>query len=99
MVPNLTVRALAIVGMAVLVTLGGCATQPTAQVAPQPQLMWYKTGATQQDFLRDRYSCTQEAQVLPQNPALLSSSYHLARSLALFTQCMNARGWEQRTVE
>jgi hypothetical protein len=94
-VPNRTVRALAVVGMAVLVMLGGCATQTT----PQPQLMWYKVGATQKDFLQDRYACTQEAQVLPQNSALLSSSYHLARSLALFTQCMNARGWEQRKVE
>lgn len=99
MVPNLTVCSLAIVGMAVLVTLGGCATETPAQVAPQPQLVWYKAGATQQDFLRDRYTCTQEAQVLPQNPTLLNSPYHLARSLALFSQCMNARGWVQRKVE
>lgn len=73
-----------------VVSLTGCATHP----AP----LWYKSGATQQDFKSDRYACLQESQQ-QQGRAVVNAYGGAARTGSvtnevLFRSCMEARGYE-----
>lgn len=59
--------------------------------------MWFKAGATQDDFARDKYACAQETQQ-PVSAARVDrrggeSSSRIATNVDLFKACMNARGY------
>lgn len=64
-------KALALAVLAAL-QLAGC------------QTTWDKAGATQQDFMRDRYECDRDA---------AQSNLEGFAALALKYECMEAHGW------
>jgi len=89
-------KKLAAVLVMVLVLATGCATAPT-------KITWYKPGATQQDYAKDAYECTQETIVSTGEVGgpgwiglvMIASARQQAQTQAntLFKMCMEARGW------
>ena len=76
-----------------LLILSGCATTP---------MLWYKPGASQDEFSRVRYNCLQQAQQ-PASGAYVnayagSASSRVITNDQLFGACMNANGWSLRSA-
>lgn len=80
----------------VVVLISGCATE----------LVWTRRGSSHQDFLTDRYACTQESRnswsgggtgLAGQLAVASASSNAQEEANRLFAMCMEARGW--RLVE
>lgn len=69
--------------------LGGCAHDQT--------MSFSKTGATQNQFLRDRYACLQESKVASTTGMFHEGSGHIktsgASSGGLYVSCMSLRGY------
>jgi hypothetical protein len=60
--------------------LAGCATQP--------ETVWYKAGASNDEFMRDRGQCIQ---------ATFSATFATTfQQAAIFTGCMQGKGWQER---
>ncbi|QPF85166.1 hypothetical protein IC762_02185 [Bradyrhizobium genosp. L] len=84
-----TVRLYALNVIALSVLLVSC--------AQQPQQLWLKPGAAQEEFGQDRYACLQGAQQ-PSSSAYLNRYGGVANSNmitngGLFDACMNSKGW------
>ena len=81
-------RTKKIVGLGVsLFMLGGCAAPP----------LWYKPGASTQDFNVDKYQCMQGSQQQTSSvyigPYGGSGSSGQSTNSPLYNACMNAKGW------
>lgn len=65
------------------------------------QMVWYKDGASQSDFNRDRYTCMKESQqpvgVAYGNSQEFFSNSGIATNDQLFEYCMNAKGWNYQS--
>jgi hypothetical protein len=77
------------IGAAII--LSGCAT------TPPPTMRYAKLGASQQDFMRDRYECIKQAQQ-PRTGAFVSgyggsSVGTIVTSRPIFVSCMSAKGY------
>jgi hypothetical protein len=77
---------------AVAILLSGCVRQP-----PPPPAHYAKAGATQEQFMKDRYACVLDAQQ-GRSAAVVGqyggSSYGtVVTSRGVFTSCMAARGY------
>jgi tetratricopeptide (TPR) repeat protein len=85
----------ALISSVIMVGLGyfmGCA-----------QMVWVKSGASQQDFSQDRYTCLQEAQQ-PASSAAVNryggyADSGIQTNWNLFNACMNAKGWYLQTQQ
>jgi hypothetical protein len=83
---RVTARAVLILGM--LAFLAGCAGKP---------MVWYRDGATQQEFSRDSYECERESWKLPKiGYGLAGDMDHSHMTRRMYVQCMQARGYELR---
>ena len=78
-----------------VVTLAAC--------APMAQRAWEKSGASRDDFARDRYTCLQQSQ---QHASAAYVNAYAGQAQAgvvtnggLFDACMNANGWYLGTVQ
>jgi len=72
-----------------LLILSGCATTTP--------MVWYKSGASQEEYSRDRYNCLREAQQ-PVTGSYVNryageSSGQIITNNQLYSACMNAKGW------
>jgi starvation-inducible outer membrane lipoprotein len=75
-------------------TLAACSSAPTA---PQPPAKFTKPGATQEQFMSDRYACYQAAQQQIGGPLMNASpgaaSPQVVASRSMWLSCMQARGY------
>jgi hypothetical protein len=78
-----------LIATALLTLLAGCASP----------LIYSRSGATQQDFARDRYACVQESRTesaVVRNPShtlmFMAAAQHQADQL--FRMCMEGRGYD-----
>ena len=75
--------------------LAGCVPPP----APQPPQPLFKEGASYQDFLKERYTCIQEASRPVSsgyaNAYGASTSSNVVPSQGIYYSCMGARGWRK----
>lgn len=66
-------------------------------------MAWYKPGATQNDFSRDKYNCLQQAQQrvagAQVNPYGGVASNTVVTNEGLYNSCMNANGWYLRSQQ
>jgi hypothetical protein len=77
-----------------LVTLTACTTAPAP---PQPVSRFTKPGATQEQFMSDRYACYQAAQEQISGPLMNASpgaaSGQVVASRSMWLSCMSSRGY------
>ena len=88
-----------LVMLGIVVLLAGCKTGP-----PAPPRGWEKSGASEQEFMRDHYSCIQEASSrvvrgsatanTPYSPGYQSNiSSQVLPSCQMYHACIMARGY------
>jgi hypothetical protein len=83
------------------VALVGCASQlvtnvsaaSTASAAPTPKMVYYKTGATQEEFERTRARCLAQAETAKAASTDPNPWARLATWMAVNRNCMRADGW------
>ncbi|HYA28293.1 MAG TPA: hypothetical protein VEI95_05705 [Acidobacteriota bacterium] len=87
------------------IMVGGCSLNPPEPamgnppqtVTVNPQIRYIKSGATQEEFMKDRYECIQEAQQRVSGayvgPYGGASSSKVVINCGMLTSCMGARGY------
>ena len=69
---------------AVVVLLSGCAQQ---------QIIWHKEGATEQEFIKDRYECVRDAVMTGGTTYIGFGMTERNADPHMFVHCMIARGY------
>ena len=64
-----------------------CAAALLVGCATKPEMMWYRDGSTQDEFLRDRGQCIQST-----FSATFATTF---QQMAIFSGCMQGKGWQE----